>query len=68
MSRPFRFGSIPYWQARIAAVLGEHELAVTKLREALDQGMQVSEAFHRDFDLQSLRGYEPLEELLRPKG
>ncbi len=68
MSRPFRFGSIPYWQARIAAVLGERELAVTKLREALDQGMQVSEAFHRDFDLQSLRGYEPLEELLRPKG
>jgi len=68
LDRPFRFGNIQYWQARIAAVLGERELAVEKLYEAFDQGFQVTDAFHRDFDLQALRGYEPFEEMLRPKG
>jgi tetratricopeptide (TPR) repeat protein/TolB-like protein len=64
---PFRFGAVPYWQARIAAVLGDRELAVSKLRRALDEGFQVSDAFHRDGDLIMLRGYEPFDELLRPK-
>jgi tetratricopeptide (TPR) repeat protein len=68
LERPFRFGNIPYWQARIAAALGERELAIEKLRQAFDEGFQVTDAFHRDFDLQALRGYEPFEEMLRPKG
>jgi predicted Zn-dependent protease len=68
LDRPFRFGGIAYWQARIAAVLGDREVAIAKLRQALDEGFVITDAFHRDFDLQSLRGYEPFEEMLRPKG
>jgi serine/threonine protein kinase len=68
LDRPFRFGNIFYWQARIAAVLGERALAISKLHEAFDEGFEVSDSFHRDRDLQMLRGYEPFEEILRPKG
>ena len=68
LDRPFRFGGIPYWQARIAAVLGNRELAIIKLRQALDEGFQVLESLHRDGDLVLLQGYEPFEEILRPKG
>jgi predicted Zn-dependent protease len=68
LQHPYRFGSIAYWQARIAAVLGDGETAVEKLRQALDEGFQFSDAVLRDEDLRELRGYEPLEEVLRPKG
>ena len=67
LDRPFRFGSITFWQARIAAVLGERELAVSKLQQAFDEGYQFTDYLHRDEDLHLLRGYEPFEELLRPK-
>jgi len=68
LERPFRFGSVLFWQARIAAVLGDRELAIEKLQQAFDDGFQVTEAFHRDGDLQALSGYEPFEEMLKPKG
>ena len=68
VQRPFTFGGIPYWQARIAAVLGERDLAIEKLQQALDEGFQVTESLHRDGDLVLLQGFEPFEEILRPKG
>ena len=68
LQRPFRFGAIEYWQARIAAVLDDKDLAVNKLRQAFDAGFQFSDYVLRDEDLKLLRGYEPYEELMRPKG
>jgi tetratricopeptide (TPR) repeat protein len=75
LNPPYSFGNSLYWQARIAAVLGDRDGAVARLREALGQGMMCLCRFgppwedcHRDMDFESLRGYAPFDELLRPKG
>lgn len=52
---------------RIAAALGERELAVAKLWHAFDQGYPCSDIILRDEDLYELHGHEPFEELIRPK-
>jgi len=73
---PFSFGRSPYWRARIAAVLGDRDGAVTALREAIAHGISCTlrlggppqEDCHREMDFESLRGYAPFDELLRPKG
>jgi DNA-binding SARP family transcriptional activator len=56
-----------HWRARIAAVAGEEARAVEFLRQAFRMGWaywwQQSQ-----FDYQSLRGYPPFEEFMRPKG
>jgi tetratricopeptide (TPR) repeat protein len=56
------------WRARIAALLGDEERAMTMLREALAQGARFNLSFHNDMDLESLCDYPPYQELLRPKG
>jgi tetratricopeptide (TPR) repeat protein len=68
LQRPYRFGAIEYWQARIAAVLGDSAAAFEKLQQAFNEGFQFSDFVLRDEDLLEVRGYEPIEELLRPKG
>jgi tetratricopeptide (TPR) repeat protein len=66
-------------RASIAALLGEREEAVRLLREGLNAGSDrgrwgegnqgfYTELLHRDMDLESLRGYPPFEQLMRPKG
>ena len=73
---PWSGGRSPYWRARIAAVLGDRDGAVTALREAIAQGISCAmhlstgtiEDCHREIDVESLRGYAPFDELLRPKG
>jgi DNA-binding SARP family transcriptional activator len=65
---PPEFGGDLYRQARIAAQLGDREGAVAFLRDALSRGMAYGIWLHRDMDLEPLRGFEPFEELLRPKG
>jgi tetratricopeptide (TPR) repeat protein len=67
-------GKNSYWRARIAALLGDRDGAVSRLREALTRGMTCTYHFgvgtedcHRDMDFESLRGYPPFDELLRPK-
>jgi tetratricopeptide (TPR) repeat protein len=55
-------------QARIAALLGERERAVTLLRRALDQGQRGNLFLHLDPDFESLLDYPPYRELIRPKG
>jgi len=72
---PFSFGRSPYWRARIAALLGDRDHAVALLREAIARGISCAvrcgppiEDCHRDIDFESLRGYVPFDELLRPKG
>ena len=65
----------PYWRARIAALLGDRDGAVALLRQAIAQGISCAvrwgpgiEDCHREMDFESLRGYAPFDELLRPKG
>jgi Flp pilus assembly protein TadD len=64
-------------RASIAALLGEREEAVELLREALHQigttginrdwGWYMLQR-HQDMDLESLHGYPPFEQFLRPRG
>ena len=72
---PHSLGRGPYWRARIAAVLGDRDRAVALLRDAIGQGIScvyhfsgLTEVCHRDIDFESLRGYAPFDELMRPKG
>jgi DNA-binding SARP family transcriptional activator/TolB-like protein len=54
-----------FWQAHIAALLGDREGAVRHLVDLLgEQGRYM----HPNSDFESLRGYRPFEELFRPKG
>jgi len=59
-----------YWCACINALLGERERAVEFLREGFAGGLRhaADVDLHCEIDLESLRGYPPFEELLRPKG
>jgi len=48
---PYRFGHIPYWQARIAAQLGQCGRAVDLLRQSLSKGTSVYDRLEaREFE------------------
>jgi serine/threonine protein kinase/tetratricopeptide (TPR) repeat protein len=68
ITRPYTFGEPSYWRAAIAASLGEKETAVRLLGEALARGARKMPEIHRVEEFQSLRGFEPFEAMLRPKG
>lgn len=75
VERPYLFGENLYQCACIAAQLDDKAKAVELLRDAIAQGIGgtldwygYAEAFHRAPELAPLRGYEPFEELIRPKG
>jgi class 3 adenylate cyclase/TolB-like protein len=66
---PSAKGYISYQQARILALLGEKEEAVRHVQKSLDEGrIIIWWNFTLDWELSGLRGYEPFEELIRPKG
>ncbi len=52
----------------IAAVLGDRDEAVSLLQRAFAEGYRYGIAVHREIDFESLRGYPPFSELLKPKG
>jgi TolB-like protein/tetratricopeptide (TPR) repeat protein len=54
-------------RARIAALLGDREEAMT-LIQLFDQGGMYQWWRHGDIDFESLRDYPPFQELIRPKG
>ncbi len=62
----YLFGIHTYSRACIASLLGEKEQAVNLLREAFAQGRPFGAYLHRDMDLEPLRDYPPLQELLWP--
>ena len=77
LDRPYHYGDHTYRSARILALLGDEEGATARLREAVAQGSpgegepdQYGYGFiyRHAMDLESLRGYPPFEELIRPKG
>ncbi|MGH9199968.1 MAG: protein kinase domain-containing protein [Vicinamibacterales bacterium] len=61
-------GAIELRRAQLAALLGEREQAVELLRSAFARGLSMSTALHRQMDFESLRGYAPFDELMKPKG
>ena len=61
-------GMSTLWQARVEAVLGNKEEAVALLRQAFGEGVGFGIWAHRDMDLETLRGFPPFEEFMKPKG
>ena len=57
-----------YWQACIAAHLGEKDRAVELLAEAFSKGYPFSVRLHSSMDLEPLWDYPPFQELIEPKG
>jgi serine/threonine protein kinase/predicted Zn-dependent protease len=68
LDRPYLRGAHTLWRARIAALLGERESALSLLREALAQGQPFSVTLHTDEAFESLRSDPGFRELLEPKG
>jgi tetratricopeptide (TPR) repeat protein len=66
--KPYLFGRQFYLRAWFAALLGERERAVLLLREAGAQGWGLNHDLFHEMNLESLHGYPPFEELIRPKG
>jgi tRNA A-37 threonylcarbamoyl transferase component Bud32/tetratricopeptide (TPR) repeat protein len=65
LDRPYLFGAPTLRRARIAAILGESEEAVSLLREAFDLGQAIPR--HPDGNFDALRGWPPFEALVAPR-
>ena len=65
---PYDFGRTSYARARIAARMGDRALALSLLRQAIDEGMPHGPALHSDGELAPLQSDPAFLELLRPKG
>jgi tetratricopeptide (TPR) repeat protein len=77
LETPYLYGNHTSRAARIIALLGDKEGAVALLREAVAQGAGNGDmpdiygygfSYSHWMDLESLRGYSPFEELIKPKG
>jgi len=70
VERRYLFGSIPYYQARIAALLGEKDKAVKLLQESVAQGeaFYPGGGYHSDMEWELLENYPPFKEFIKPKG
>ena len=51
----------------LAAVLGAERFAVSLLRQSYESGATMGIWVHRAIDFESLRGYAPFEEFVRPR-
>ncbi|MBP1769743.1 MAG: transcriptional activator protein [Candidatus Aminicenantes bacterium] len=67
VDRPFLFGRSHYLRARIAALRGERERAVSLLREAFARGLPYGVQVLCDMDLESLRTSGPFKDLVKPR-
>jgi DNA-binding SARP family transcriptional activator len=65
---PYRGAIRVLYRAWLAASMGDREAAMRLYRQALSEGAGYSDEYHSAFELSSLRGYAPFEELMRPKG
>ena len=77
VERPYLRGNQLFRSARIRALLGEKGRALALLKDAIAQGSGVMEVadhygyaliYSHCMDLESLRGYKPFEDLIKPKG
>ena len=65
MRRPYQYGLVPLYRARLAAILDDREGAVARLREAFGEGLVHDLWLHRDAELAALRGYRPFDDLAK---
>jgi hypothetical protein len=66
---PYLRGRNTCERAKITAILGDDDGAVSLLRHAIGEGRDYDGHWlHRDIDFESLRDYPPFQELMRPKG
>ncbi len=68
MDFPYDRGKATYEQARIVALLGEQVRAVQLLRQAYEEGWAYSIDLHTEMDFETLRGFGPFEEFVKPRG
>jgi hypothetical protein len=59
-----------YYAAQVSGYLGDLDRAIDYLQRGLEhqEGITYSSLYRWDIDLQPLWGYEPFEEMVRPKG
>jgi serine/threonine-protein kinase len=67
LREPYLLGRHTYWRARIAALLGDRERAVTLLRAALQEGRTYL-SVHGEVDFTPLHDTPSFRDLVRPKG
>jgi serine/threonine-protein kinase len=56
------------WRAHIAAVLGDRDLAVRLLRQAVAAGIPVGIELHAEMDFEALLDYPPFQAFIRAEG
>ena len=66
--RPFDFGGVPFWRARIASVLGDREEVMAYLRMAESEGYRFDGEVHFIVDLHAMHDYAPFVEWIKPRG
>jgi len=65
---PYSFGRTSFWQAQIAAALGNKNQAMVFLRRALSEGTRMGDWIHREPAFRSLIDHPPFQALLQPIG
>jgi tetratricopeptide (TPR) repeat protein len=68
VNQPEVQAQVTLWRARITALLGDKDGAMTLLRQAVSQGTRFGVRIHRDINFEPLWDYPPFQELVRPKG
>jgi DNA-binding SARP family transcriptional activator/TolB-like protein len=68
LANPYDHGRPAYWEACVAAQLGDLERGITQLLDAYREGRAYDLLLHADLDLEPLRPDPRFQELLRPKG
>ena len=68
IDQEYLFGLHTYYRARINALLGEREKAVSLIEESFEQGRPFDIYIHRDLAFEPLQDYQPFQELLEPEG
>ncbi|MEO7359121.1 MAG: serine/threonine-protein kinase [Gemmatimonadaceae bacterium] len=66
LQKPWMYGANLYWSAAILGALGDRDAAVQLLRQATSRG-RAPDTWHDATELNSLRGFEPFEQLLKPR-
>jgi tetratricopeptide (TPR) repeat protein len=65
-NKPYLFGGDLFWQAAIAASLGEKDRAIAFMRNAIAQGQDYTD-LNCDIVLEPLWDYPPFKELIKPR-
>jgi len=65
---PYSFGGAAFWQAQIAAALGNKDQAMVFLGRAFSEGVTMDDWIHRAPAFRSLLDYPPFQAMLQPIG